>query len=37
VPEAKYNALKDIEQMLAEKVEDARTVKYGDLKITPIE
>ena len=37
VPEAKYNALKDIEPMLAEKVEDARTVKYGDLKITPIE
>lgn len=37
VPEANYQALQKLKPELAEKVAAARTVKYGDIKIIPIE
>lgn len=37
VPEANYTAAQNLKPELAEKLLDARTVKYGDLKLTIIE
>ena len=37
VPEENYKALQKLEPDLAAKIEEARTVKYGAMKITPIE
>lgn len=37
VPEAKFSALKDVDPELAGQLTEARTVKYGDLKIVAID
>lgn len=37
VPEANYKALQKLEPELAAKIEEARTVKYGAMKIIPVE
>lgn len=37
VPEVNFKAAKSMNPALAEKLIEARTVKYGDLKIVPIE
>lgn len=37
VPEATYQDIRKLDPALAREIEEARTVRYGDIKVTPIE
>lgn len=37
VPEATYQNIVKLDPALANEIEDARTVRYGDIRVTPIE